>query len=179
MKINYIIFNERPFSPLIQSQIIPLLTTLSKNKEITLFQFIQFWNFKSHKKEIIKTRLLLSENGIKVKFIPFAFPDRDIFCPMRELQHKAANPRITSVLIFSSFQMFSIASLQEAFYFAARKWIYFYFFAEGVKHATGDTGDTGTCGTEKCLLVMPRKRARSNITKQAKSMHTFYVHIFL
>ena len=76
MKINYIIFNERPFSPLIQSQIIPLLTTLSKNKEITLFQFIQFWNFKSHKKEIIKTRLLLSENGIKVKFIPFAFPEQ-------------------------------------------------------------------------------------------------------
>ena len=76
MKINYIIFNERPFSPLIQSQIIPLLTTLSKNKEITLFQFIQFWNFKSHKKEIIKTRSLLKKNGIKVKFIPFAFPEQ-------------------------------------------------------------------------------------------------------
>lgn len=76
MKINYIIFNERPFSPLIQSQIIPLLINLSKSEEITLFQFIQFWNFKSHKKEIIKTKSLLRKNGIEVKFIPFAFPEK-------------------------------------------------------------------------------------------------------
>lgn len=80
--IAYFIYNERPDSSLISSQVLPLLKKIKENNptyEITIIAFWQFWIQNKYKREIrlLKQELLL--NNIHLENYPLAFPERHIF----------------------------------------------------------------------------------------------------
>ena len=80
--IGYFLYNERPMSGLLNSQVINLLKEIKREKPtllITVVSFWQPWIFIAYHKELRKMRELLSECGIKLQSYPFAIPERHFF----------------------------------------------------------------------------------------------------
>ena len=81
MKIAYLIYNERPNSGLMKSQVLGLLYELAKSKDlqITLIAIWQPWVYWKYYKDIIKLKRELSISNINLISIPLGLPGRYFF----------------------------------------------------------------------------------------------------
>lgn len=81
MKIAYLIYNERPNSGLMKSQVLGLLHELGKNKDlqITLIAIWQPWVYWKYYKDIVKLKKELSISNINLVSIPLGLPGRYFF----------------------------------------------------------------------------------------------------
>ncbi len=81
MNIAYLIYNERPNSGLMKTQVLGLLQELAKYKDlnITLIAVWQPWVYWKYYKEIIRLKKNLKDKNIKLLSIPFGLPGRYFF----------------------------------------------------------------------------------------------------
>lgn len=81
MKIAYLIYNERPNSGLMKSQVLGLLYELAKSKDlqITLIAIWQPWVYWKYYKDIVKLKKELSISNINLVSIPLGLPGRYFF----------------------------------------------------------------------------------------------------
>ena|GEM_PF-4859789 len=80
--IGYFLYNERPMSGLINSQVISLLRNLKGQKPdllITIVAFWQPWIYIAYRKELKDMRAILLRDEIKFRSYPFAIPERHFF----------------------------------------------------------------------------------------------------
>lgn len=88
-EIAYFIYNERPSSNLLVSQVLPLIKRLKEknpNYKLTLIAFWQFWVQLKYSTELNSLKLELSKNNISLKNYPFALPERHFFAKQYTLK---------------------------------------------------------------------------------------------
>ncbi|PWG81031.1 glycosyltransferase [Pararcticibacter amylolyticus] len=81
-EVCYFLYNERPSSGLINSQVLSLLKEIKSSSldlNITVVAFWQFWIYFKYRAELAEMTSKLRGMGVRVKSFPFAIPERFFF----------------------------------------------------------------------------------------------------